>query len=834
MPYNPKHCTILVVNSDGSGFARQYSTLSEARNAYKDISEDEGRSVFLYPPATKSISFEQEGTPPPLSNTSTNIVENGVERKNFIFSFIQNIKWNPFEDSGIPVQKTECVIISTLDEAGNTWTGPFLPKIARAGGEEGNPFNPSFSYGEIGTLGCNLPNGFVKRDMSKDSSGSLISFKIDALDSNGGLYGEYYLVNTLTEMRIPVLISDGNGGSSEQVLYGFIDVEDSSTPINQFGETRTFFSKINSYSDDSTPRVFNQLEAGRTSEKKAGYPLQNGNYLVTYPKDINDLSKGLASGYWNATMIEVPSNPPENRWIPKWSFIPADPNDPPPPENSVKTATTNPENPFEKIYVFNSTYTRNPYRISNVESDITEYLEGANVVLGSYVKKGINDGWGTEYWAEQAVLEYVPNGTLVHTGTTYRYYSNGQGGYYTELIEGHTECDAAGTVISSNTYPVYVNIQNNEYGVGSRTETVYADGSCGTTTDTTYSYSPSGELITSIDGIVYRSNGSGGYNEYPVEGTLLSSGMSKPHYIQIAELNNQSFQDGTIEYSEYADGYGSSYQVDGSTSYYTSGTLISGDYYANGAGWYYYQAPAYGTLLSTIPSPSTVWISELSMDISVGTTNQNVYADGYGGTYAEYSNSWFEYGYPIYSNESVTYYSNGSGGYYSESNGGNQCTSYGSLLSESLTDHYVYITESSSSVIIGTDYQRVYADGYCGSYIDAGTNWLQYGTMIAQDSSNNYYSSGNGSYYSEPLNGGGCDMYGTFIGGSSSPIYTYLNELGIDVQCGTSYSNSYADGYCGTYTEGGNIYESYGTMLYSDGSTLYMSNGEGGYFIQYI
>jgi len=58
-----------------------------------------------------------------------------------------------------------------------------------------------------------------------------------------------------------------------------------------------------------------------------------------------------------------------------------------------------------------------------------------------------------------------------------------------------------------------------------------------------------------------------------------------------------------------------------------------------------------------------------------------------------------------------------------------------------------------SPYTLGYQHQPAIADGNCGAVAGAGsTTWLPYGTQVGSDSTNNYFSSGNGEYYSEAVN----------------------------------------------------------------------------------
>jgi hypothetical protein len=49
---------------------------------------------------------------------------------------------------------------------------------------------------------------------------------------------------------------------------------------------------------------------------------------------------------------------------------------------------------------------------------------------------------------------------------------------------------------------------------------------------------------------------------------------------------------------------------------------------------------------------------------------------------------------------------------------------------------------------LGNNYDRVFADGACGTYNVTGTDWVGWETVIGYCNDLTYYSDGNGGYFS--------------------------------------------------------------------------------------
>lgn len=845
MSYNPKHCTILVVNEDGSGFLRQYKTLSEAKEAYKLISAEGGKAVYLYPPATKSISYKAAGTPPPISNTDSEVNEDGVTRKPVSFTSEQNITFGASvaTPSDVDGMIMSCEQATFLDYVGNQFTSLSKPVGFFGSYEQNGVVKQLRASYPIGTKGCNLPNGYKSRRYGSFIVGLSEEFKIDSIDN--GLYGEYYYVRIQYHMKIPVNISDGQGGVVSGFHYGcdipFDEYEENISKLEQDGSVNYRITVYPKYQEGQIPYKLVFKPNGFIESQKSGSPIQNGNYLVSYWKNPANASEGIASGYWSFRMVHTPELGEQKEYSPRIKFIPIEPEDPPPPQNSVRKAITN-DAGVVIDEVFDEFFVKNPYRIQEDMYPIEVQIEGSDVVVGTHSKIGIDDGWGTEYWGPFRDF-YITSGVKIHETENWNYYSDGIGGWVT-TPKGGGECATAGTILSSSSETVYVSILGEPYEIGESITTATADGICGENTDVSTTYLPSGELITIINEENYRSNGIGGYNIYPIEGQLIG-GSEISVYVVITEEGDYSAVVGSFQRTSYTDGFGGSYNEDGAITYVPYGTEIyssgsgGSDYFSDGLGGYYavsVPCDEAGTVIQTIPNGAVdIYITEISEMAPVGQSYTRTYADGFCGTYTSTYTDWYAYGWSIAVGGGYEYFSNGEGGYYAEPVVPPPCDPEGTTISSNTTDRYIYINELALDVVAGSDYENTYADGNCGSYTDSGGSWYSYGSQIGSDESYYYLSDENGGYYLEvidtPLEP--CDESGAVLSEYSQTEYIYIEEMSNQYANGYSYDNTYADGSCGSYSDSGTVYESDGYEFARDNSFSYLSDGNGGYRIGY-
>ncbi len=395
----------------------------------------------------------------------------------------------------------------------------------------------------------------------------------------------------------------------------------------------------------------------------------------------------------------------------------------------------------------------------NCEEPLTVIIDSQSFVLGTNKKNGVNNGYGEIIWGPCSGMIYLPNGTQFYQNSEFKYYSNGSGSYYTETLNPDNPCSESGTTISSSqeTHQLYIVEIDSYADVGNYIEYVFADGNCG------------------------------------------------------------------------------EYTVNGEVEYYSSGTQIASNnaynFFSNGMGGYYSEPKScapYGEYISTeFGGWITVYISELNSSYNAGSSSIVTYADGNCGTYTETTNNWDSYGTFITSDSSYNYYSNGNGGYYAESAGGGGCDSSGTYYSGGTNP--IYINVGCGDFQIGEESYSVYADGNCGTYTNSSNNYWSYGTYVGNCSGYNYYSDGNGSYYSESDGSGSSyPAYGETTGNSGSGD-NYIEINGSQYMNGSYSYTEFHDGMGGYYTEYYYSYPSYGTNF----GGQYYADGNGGYYEQY-
>jgi hypothetical protein len=238
--------------------------------------------------------------------------------------------------------------------------------------------------------------------------------------------------------------------------------------------------------------------------------------------------------------------------------------------------------------------------------------------MGNYFQGGDNYNYevanGDCTTHTESGTTFYSNGTFITNYNGNNYYWNGNGGYYTEgdgSGGGGGGCPESGSV-TGNSRTSQIQIYVWELGfnitIGSIEEIEYNDGMCNTYWGASpwgggAIYYPNGTVSYDyVDGdahIVYRSNGNGYYyiDNYTAAGVLIN-GASGSNYTYINELET-SFENGSFSYSEYADGWGSSYSYY-SYSYSEYGHVLvqqwyNGDYQSfisDGNGSYFIQPAA--------------------------------------------------------------------------------------------------------------------------------------------------------------------------------------------------------------------------------------------------
>ena len=769
MQYNPQYCTVVVRNTDGSGYLRQFKTLAEAKDAYASISAS-GSAVYLYQPPTKSLASFEAGanvpdynngitygtgdqvkfqgkvyqlnnfigaagyTPashpnqwteitsfappsvPPISSTSSAVVENGVTRSPFTFNQEDNV-------TTTKMTKVGCEIVQEREADGYLTFCPIYPKY-RYTLEDGTII--SEELGEKNTNGCYYPTGFKINFVSFGQSFREIKI-LNSLDYGGTIYGPYYQVDTYMGSENSYEVADGNGG---KVTQSFISVRKKEGDLY----VEHYFQ------DGDTPYKTSDASFSNGIWLEAGQPIPNGNYLVTY-KVTGD--ERIHSGRWNVS-IENAGSSPKGKWV----FTPEEPDQPPPPPCSILRKVTNPitgsvQDECDPDVVY-------PFTVEeDCEPPLTVELEGQTVTLGTNKKNGMDNGYGDVVWGPCSGMVYVANGTLVLSGTDLNYFSDGEGSYYTE-DKNPNPCDSSGTVISNEQEDITVNINGSTHTVGFSYERTVADGNCGSSLEVGSEYLPNGTLITEDSDNKYYSNGIGGYYAEPITPEITGY-EGEEEYITVAGSSVVSRTRTRPQYSNDTVGEWSEWNYTPNGTFYTSDE--SNNYYANGSGGYYsepkqQQCDPSGTQISSDSGNYTVNVG--CEDWVVGTWSSSTYADGACGTYTNGSDNYVSNGQYLGNCNDYNYYSNGNGGsYQGEYTGGTNCDSSGTYISGNSYDATVYINELGSSYTAGSSYESTYADGNCGSYNEYGTSWYEYGYLIATDGSNNYFSDGNGSYYSQ-------------------------------------------------------------------------------------
>ena len=218
-----------------------------------------------------------------------------------------------------------------------------------------------------------------------------------------------------------------------------------------------------------------------------------------------------------------------------------------------------------------------PIVVTPVEGNCGQSFQ---VGLGAIIK--YHDGNCNTFWADTYFdfWWWYPNGYRIGGCNEYTFYSNGNGGYYSER-----NCTPYGTFISSSSDPIIAG----GWTVGTATINVYADGNCGSYNENAGNeYLPYGTFLGSDSTYNYYSDGAGWYYTELIgggcdpSGTLISS-SSDP-------IIAGGWTVGTATINVYADGNCGTYQ-DSSYSYLPYGTFLGSDgtynYYSDGAGGYY-------------------------------------------------------------------------------------------------------------------------------------------------------------------------------------------------------------------------------------------------------
>ena len=165
-----------------------------------------------------------------------------------------------------------------------------------------------------------------------------------------------------------------------------------------------------------------------------------------------------------------------------------------------------------------------PIVVTPVEGNCGQSFQ---VGLGAIIK--YHDGNCNTFWADTYFdfWWWYPNGYRIGGCNEYTFYSNGNGGYYSER-----NCTPYGTFISSSSEPIIAD----GWTVGTATINVYADGNCGSYQDSSYSYLSYGTFLGSDGTYNYYSDGAGGYYTDMTNYNIVRF-MSVPHRTLLHKKN---------------------------------------------------------------------------------------------------------------------------------------------------------------------------------------------------------------------------------------------------------------------------------------------------------
>ena len=885
MAYRPQHCTIVVRNADGSGYLRQFETLAEAKVAYASIS-DSGAAVSLYQPATRSLALFEKvssdvaeydngmtygtgalvslngtvyrlinfigaggygpishpylwedgrvpatGGPPPISNTNTQVTENGIVRIPFGFTPTENTTL-------VRMTKIGCQIAVEREADGNLQDVGIYP-IYRFTLPDGTIVDER--TGEKDTNGCHYPAGFkVKHSDGKQDDIYREVKVIKSLDYGGNMYGPYFQVDVFLGYSRWYDVSNGAGGTEPLEAIG---VPTSSTSSGVIAGVTWEYQQ-----DGDVPyRLTEDSVNNWRNWEKLGHPIPNGNYLVTY-KVTGD--EKIHSGYWSVSL--------QNRKS-KWVFTPEEPDQPPPLPCTITRKFTNPETGVvqedcdpDVVY---------PFRVTeSCGEPATVSINEELVVVGTNEKWGMDNGYGEVVWGNCRGMVYVPSGVQISEDTDYRYFSDGSGSYYQELKE--EPCPSDGSLISSDSTPIEVIINGATYNVGTHTDLILADGSCGGRAESSDSYVEDGTYLTEDSTYLYYSDGAGDYYTELVDdgggedcepaGTFISAQTAVQSAVEIC---GTTVSLGDADYVTYADGSCGTYTSTSNTNFIPSGTNVGTcaelDYFSDGNGGYYTQDNGSGDgggddecedpalhggedgwtydgcnwSYSEPQEPQIVgyegqedFLTVSTLTVVNRTRVRPQYDNGSVGEWTDWN--YVPEGTLYGSDNEFNYYSDGAGSYYTG------CLSSGAVISSEGENYYANV--GCGDWTIGGWSSTTYADGNCGSYTESSGGYSSNDTYVGNCNDYNYYSDGMGGVYQGEYTGVTCDSYGTQINSESG---TYYANAGCgDWDVGSWYSTTYADGSCGSYSESNSYYVSNGTYLGNCNDYNYYSDGNGSYY----
>jgi hypothetical protein len=561
MKYRPQYCTIVVRNTDGSGYLRQFRTLSEAKDAYASISES-GASVYLYQPPTRSLaSFEAGSNVPDYNNGVTYGTGDQVKFQGKIYQLNNFIGAAGYTPASHPNQWTEVT----------SFTPPNTPPISSTGSEitENGITRSPFSF----TAQQNLANSFSVEENCEEPLTVIIDSQLFVLGTNkkngvnngygeiiwGPCSGMVYLSNGTqfyqnSEFKY---YSNGSGGYYTETLNPDNPCSESGTTISSSQKThQLYIVEIDSYADvgNYIEYVFADGNCGEYTVNGEIQYYSSGTQIASNTA-YNFLSNGMG-GYYSEPKYCAPYGEYISTEFGGWLTV--------------------------YISELNSSYNAG-------SSSIVTYADG---YCGTYTST--TDSWNSY-------------GTFITSDSSYNYYSNGSGGYYSEYVGGGNNCDSYGTWLEGSNSDIVVNNPcGGTWTVGQSTYSVYADGNCGTYSESGNNYYSYETYLGNCNDYNYYSDGNGSYRQgeytgsYPSAGTPTGNTSSGTNYL---DINGVQYENGTYSATEFHDGSGGYYLGDyqysytsyghyfGSQSYYDWSNMydVYTYYYSDGMGGYYQQ-----------------------------------------------------------------------------------------------------------------------------------------------------------------------------------------------------------------------------------------------------
>jgi hypothetical protein len=523
MSYRPKHTLIIVVNADGSGYAKQFSTITEAREAYKAIVTD--GVAFLYPSARKSISSEPVGSLPPIS--STGITEGGS--KGMTFTTVQNIGFGP------------CPPLGTILQVGlNADFGIHINGVYYIVG------NATYNIVADGDCGTTQPNTALTFVPSGELLGSQGNYNYYS-DGEGGYY----------EDHVPEEGCDPSGTILEEANSSPIMVTISGQ-FHQIG-TRTFNIIADGNcgtAEETTVTEYIPVDTFVTDDEMFNFYSDGIGYVYPVAKLIGtDTEDTMVSLGWTEVSAGTRgrdrfADGTFGEWS-EWQYV------------ASGTLYGDYENYNYYADGTGSYYTE---EIPSCESsgnfaysdDCNNYYHDGN--CGYYSEGNGNCGGGCE-----------PYGTYAYSDDCSNYYHDGNCDYYSE-----DNGNCGGGCESYGTY-AYSDDCNNYYHDGNCDYYSEDNGNCGGGCEDSMLHD--GESGWTYDGCYWS------YSEpCPESGLPTGNSGFREMQIYISELG-ASYWHGDEEYVEYADGSCGVYDSVLNETYFESGRVIAMDeYYDDGTG----------------------------------------------------------------------------------------------------------------------------------------------------------------------------------------------------------------------------------------------------------